>query len=150
MGRGILFADTVTTVSERYAQEILTPPFGEKLDHLLRSRRDRLFGILNGIDYQELDPATDHSIRAPFDAQSLEKRAENKRALQERARFPIKPDVPLLAMISRLADSKGFDLIAQIAQPLFAQGVQVVVLGIAAQQYHQLFQSLAAPYPNHP
>src|SRR5579883_3285680 len=147
MGRGILFADAITTVSERYAQEILTPTFGEKLDHLLRSRRDRLFGILNGIDYQEMNPATDHYIRARFDAQSLEKRAENKRALQERAHLPVKPDVPLLAMISRLADSKGFDLIEQIAQPLLAQGVQLVVLGIGEQQYHELFQSLAARYP---
>jgi starch synthase len=147
MGRGILFADAVTTVSERYAQEILTPTFGEKLDHLLRSRRDRLFGILNGLDYQEMDPATDHSIRVRFDARSLEKRVENKLALQERAHLPVRPDVPLLAMISRLADSKGFDLLAQIAQPLLAQGVQLVVLGIGEQQYHELFQSLAARYP---
>ncbi|MGH2507849.1 MAG: glycogen synthase [Ktedonobacteraceae bacterium] len=147
MGRGILFADVITTVSERYAQEILTPTFGEKLDHLLRSRQDRLFGILNGIDYQELDPATDHSIHTRFDAQSLEKRAENKQALQERAHLPIKPDIPLLAMISRLTDSKGFDLIAQIIQPLLAQGVQIVVLGIGDQHYHELFQSLATCVP---
>lgn len=147
MGRGILFADAVTTVSERYAQEILTPTFGEKLDHLLRSRRDRLFGILNGLDYQEMNPATDHYIRARFDAHSLEKRVENKLALQERAHFPVRPKVPLLAMISRLADSKGFDLLAQIAQPLLAQGLQLVVLGIGEQQYHELFQSLAARYP---
>src|SRR5438874_3968348 len=83
MGRGILFADAITTVSERYAQEILTPTFGEKLDHLLRSRSDRLFGILNGLDYQEMNPATDGYMHTPYDATSLEKRAENKRALQE-------------------------------------------------------------------
>lgn len=147
MGRGILFADAITTVSERYAQEILTPTFGEKLDHLLRARQDRLFGILNGIDYQELDPATDQYIHTHFDAQSLEKRAENKHALQERSHLPLEPDVPLLAMISRLTDSKGFDLIAQIAQPLFAQGVQMVVLGIGEQRYHELFQTLAVRYP---
>src|SRR6266699_1957421 len=122
MGRGILFADAVTTVSERYAQEILTPTFGEKLDHLLRSRRDRLFGILNGIDYQEMDPATDRYISAQFDAHSLDRRTQNKQALQERAHLPVQPDTPLLAMISRLTDQKGFDLLAQIAQPLLAQG----------------------------
>lgn len=147
MARGILFADAITTVSERYAQEILTPTFGEKLDPMLRSRRDRLFGILNGIDYQEMNPTTDRYISAPFDAQSLEQRAINKQTLQERAHFPLKPDVPLLAMISRLADAKGFDLMAQIAQPLIAQGVQLIVLGIGSQQYHELFQSLAARYP---
>ena len=147
MARGILFADAVTTVSERYAQEILTPAFGEKLDHLLRSRRDRLFGILNGIDYQEMNPATDRYITTQFDAHSLEKRAENKRALQERAHLPVHPDIPLLAMISRLTDQKGFDLLAQIAQPLLAQGVQFVILGIGDQHYHQMFQNLAARYP---
>ncbi len=148
MGRGILFADAITTVSERYAQEILTPTFGEKLDQLLRSRRERLFGILNGIDYQEMNPATDRYIHTQFDQETLEKRAENKRALQERAHLPVKPDAPLIAMISRLADQKGFDLIAQIIQPLLAQGVQLVVLGIGDQHYHEIFQNLAARYPD--
>src|SRR3989440_6791902 len=147
MGRGILFADAITTVSERYAQEILTPTFGEKLDHLLRSRRDRLFGILNGLDYEEMNPATDHYIHTNFDAQSLDKRPENKRALQEQAHLPVRPDVPLLAMISRLTDQKGFDLLGQIIQPLLAQGVQFVVLGIGDQHYHEMFQNLAARYP---
>ncbi len=146
MGRGILFADAVTTVSERYAQEILTPTFGEKLDQLLRSRSDRLFGILNGIDYQEMNPATDRHIHTRFDQDTLDKRVENKRALQERAHLPVKPDVPLIAMISRLADQKGFDLLAQIIQPLLAQGIQLVVLGIGDQHYHEMFQNLAARY----
>jgi len=147
MGRGILFADAITTVSERYAQEILTPTFGERLDHMLRARRDRLFGILNGVDYQDINPSSDHRIHTPFDIPTLDIRAENKIALQEQAHFPVRADVPLLAMISRLADQKGFDLIAQIVQPLLAQGVQFVVLGIGDQRYHELFQSLAAQYP---
>src|SRR6267154_999697 len=147
MGRGILFADAITTVSERYAQEILTPTFGEKLDQLLRSRRDRLFGILNGIDYQEMNPASDHHIHTCFDSNSLDKRAENKRALQERAHLPVKPEAPLIGMISRLADQKGFDLLAQIIQPLLSQGIQLAVLGIGDQHYHEMFQNLAARYP---
>jgi starch synthase len=147
MGRGILFADVVTTVSERYAQEILTPTFGEKLDHLLRSRRDRLFGILNGIDDQEFDPAHDRYIRSCFDITSLDKRAANKQDLQQHARLPVQADVPLLAMVSRLADQKGFDLLAQIIHPLLAQGIQFVVMGVGDQHYHELFQNLAARYP---
>lgn len=147
MGRGILFSDAITTVSERYAQEILTPAFGERLDHMLRARRERLFGILNGVDYQEVNPATDHYIHSQFDAQSLDKRDANKAALQEHAHLPVRPDVPLLAMISRLADQKGFDLISQIIHPLLSQGVQFVVLGIGDQHYHEMFQSLAARYP---
>ena len=146
MGRGILFADVVTTVSERYAQEILTPTFGEKLDHLLRSRRDRVFGILNGIDYQEIDPATDPHIHTQFDINSLDKRDENKVALQELAHLPVRSDAPLLAMISRLVDQKGFDLLAQIMPPLLTQGVQFVLLGVGDQRYHELFQNLAARY----
>ncbi|GLV59942.1 glycogen synthase [Dictyobacter sp. S3.2.2.5] len=148
MGRGILFADAVTTVSERYAQEILTPTFGEKLDHMLRSRRDRLFGILNGVDYQENNPTNNTFIHAPYDADSLEKRSENKAVLQEQAHLPVRPDVPLLAMISRLADQKGFDLLAQIIHPLLAQGVQFVLLGVGDQHYHEMFQKLAASYPD--
>ena len=148
MGRGILFADAVTTVSERYAQEILTPTFGEKLDHMLRSRRERLFGILNGIDYEEMNPTTDRYIHTHFDASSLDKRVENKIALQEQTHLPVNVDIPLLAMISRLADQKGFDLLSQIIQPLLAQGIQFVVLGIGDQHYHEMFQSLAARYPD--
>jgi starch synthase len=147
MGRGILFADAITTVSERYAQEILTPNFGEKLDHLLRSRRDRLFGILNGIDYQDINPATDGYIYTQFSVQSLDRRIENKVALQKQMHVPVREDVPLLAMISRLTDQKGFDLLAQIIQPLLAQGIQFVLLGIGDQHYHEMFQSLAARYP---
>src|SRR5256714_6720658 len=128
MGLVILFADAITTLSERYAQEILTPTFGEKLDHLLRSRRERLFGILNGLDYEEMNPATDHYIHTNFDAQSLDKRPENKRMLQEQTHLPVNSEVPLLAMISRLTDQKGFDMLGQIIQPLLAQGVQFVVL----------------------
>ena len=147
MGRGILFADAVTTVSERYAQEILTPTFGEKLDHMLRSRRDRLFGILNGVDYQENNPATNSYIYAQYDANDLCRRAENKAALQKQAHLPVKSDVPMLAMISRLTDQKGFDLLAQIILPLLAQGIQFVLLGVGDQHYHEMFQKLAASYP---
>lgn len=147
MGRGILFADAITTVSERYAQEILTPVFGEKLDHLLRSRRDRLFGILNGVDYQEINPSADTHIHTPFDINTLELRAENKAALQEQAHLPVREDVPLLSMISRITDQKGFDLLATIIQPLLTQGVQFIILGIGDQHYHELLQNLAAKYP---
>lgn len=147
MGRGILFADAITTVSEHYAQEILTPTFGERLDHLLRSRKERVFGILNGIDYQENDPAHDTHIRATFDVDSLDRRVENKLALQEQAHLPVNPDIPILAMISRLADQKGLDLLAQIIEPLLVQGVQMVIMGIGDQSYHEALQSLAARYP---
>jgi len=82
MARGILLADITNTVSERYAQEILTPEYGERLDRILAQRRDRLFGILNGLDYEEWDPATYREIAANYDLASLDRRVENKLALQ--------------------------------------------------------------------
>lgn len=147
MGRGIIYADVVSTVSPRYAREILTPAFGERLDPILRERKDRLYGILNGIDTVEFDPAADTHIAAHFDAFSLEDRPSNKRALQEQTRLPVDACVPLLGIISRLTDQKGFDLLDQIAIPLIEQGVQLVVSGTGDQHYHSMFQRLAARYP---
>jgi starch synthase len=147
MGRGIHFADTISTVSPRYAREILTPDYGERLDPLLRERKDRLYGILNGIDTQDYDPATDTRIAANFDAFALEHRSENKRALQELSNLPTAERTPLVGIISRLTDQKGFDLLDQVAVPLIEQGVQIVVSGTGDQHYHSMFQRLAARYP---
>ena len=147
MGRGILFADAVSTVSPRYAREILTPDFGERLDPLLRERSDRLYGILNGIDTQEFDPASDPRVAANYDAFSLERRPENKRALQEVCQLPVSPQTPVAGIISRLSDQKGFDLLDQVAVPLVEQGLQLVVSGTGDQHYHYMFQRLAARYP---
>ncbi|MGO8950613.1 MAG: glycogen synthase [Ktedonobacterales bacterium] len=147
MGRGILFADVVNTVSPRYAKEILTPEFGERLDPLLRQRRDRLYGILNGIDTVEYNPATDDHIVAHYDAFSLDQRSPNKLALQELTKLPVDARIPLIGIISRLTDQKGFDLLDQIAVPLLEQGIQLIVSGTGDQHYHSMFQRLAARYP---
>src|SRR5262249_24095323 len=147
MGRGIAFADVISTVSPRYAREILTPTFGERLDPLLRGRQDRLYGILNGIDTAEYDPDTDTRIASPFDAFALERRPANKRALQEQMGLPVAPCTPLIGIISRLTDQKGFDLLDQVAIPLLEQGIQLVVAGTGDQHYHRLFQQLAERYP---
>ena len=147
MGRGILFADVVNTVSPRYAREILTPDFGERLDPLLRDRKDRLYGILNGIDAREYDPASDARISANYDAFSLEKRPANKRFLQDLTGLPVSERTPLIGIISRLTDQKGLDLLDQITIPLIEQGVQLVISGTGDQHYHSMFQRLAARYP---
>jgi len=149
MARGILFADVITTVSERYAQEILTPEYGEKLDPILRDRKDRLFGILNGIDTEELNPATDPYLAANFDVSSLDRRVENKLDLQRKANMPPNPDVPLLGMISRLTDQKGFDLVGQVIDPLLRLfDVQFVLLGTGDPHYHAMFRRVAEEYPD--
>jgi starch synthase len=148
MGRGILFADVITTVSERYAAEILSPEYGERLDPLLRERKDRLFGILNGIDTAVLDPATDPYIPVHYDLEHLERRRENKLALQREAALPVDAQVPLVGMIGRLSGQKGLDLLAPIAEALLRQGIQLVVLGVGDEHYAQLLRRLERDYPN--
>ncbi|HSJ55545.1 MAG TPA: glycogen/starch synthase [Anaerolineae bacterium] len=148
MGRGIYWADLVSTVSPTYAQEILTPEYGERLDPLLRDRRDRLFGILNGIDYDTADPATDPYIAVGYDTSTLDRRFENKLALQREARLPENPDIPLLGIVSRLTDSKGLDIVSQIVAHVLDLGVQMVVMGTGEQSYHEVLSRMAQDYPD--
>ena len=149
MARGLLFADIINTVSETYAREILTPEYGERLDPILRDRRDRLFGILNGIDTEIYNPATDPHIAVQYDVNSLEKRAANKAALQAEAKLPVRADVPLVSIVSRLTDQKGFDLISAIVDPVIKHlGCQLVVMGTGELRYHEQLNSLAERYPD--
>ncbi|MHB1130837.1 MAG: glycogen synthase [Chloroflexota bacterium] len=148
MARGILFSDIVNTVSERYAEEIKTPEYGERLDPLLRDRAEHLFGVLNGIDYEQFNPATDRYIARNFDVTTLPLRAENKAALQREAGLPERPEVPLIGMISRLVDQKGCDILATALEPMLrVLDVQFVLLGTGDQHYHTVFGDLAQRYP---
>ena len=147
MARGIFFADVINTVSEKYAQEILTPEFGEKLDPLLRDRRDRLFGILNGIDYETMNPATDKYIAQRFDVNSLDKRVVNKLALQREAKLQENAALPLIGVISRLTDQKGFDILGDVVDHLLNLDLQFVLLGTGDPHYHEMFSRIAQTYP---
>jgi starch synthase len=146
MARGIFFADALNTVSEKYAQEILTPEFGEKLDPLLRDRRDRLFGILNGIDDEVLNPATDQYIAQNYDVDTLEKRVQNKLALQQEAGLKVDAAVPLIGIISRLTDQKGFDILGDVIDHLLDLDLQLVLLGTGDPHYHEMFSRVAQAY----
>lgn len=149
MGRGIFFADLVNTVSETYAEEILTPEYGQGFDWLLRERRDRLYGILNGIDYEVQNPATDPHIYRQYDLYSLEGKAENKIALQKEAGLDVKKHTPLIGMISRLSDQKGFDLIGQVIEAMMANlDFQFILLGTGEEYYHNLFSSIKTRFPD--
>lgn len=146
--QAILYADVISTVSPTYAQEILTPEYGEGLHTLLGLRRDRLFGILNGIDYEEFDPATDPLIPAHYDASTLEKKAFNKAALQERGSLALDPSVPLVGMISRLTEQKGFDLVEQVIESYLESGrFQFFLLATGEKRYEAFFQELPRRYP---
>jgi starch synthase len=147
MGRGIAYADIVTTVSETYAEEIVTPEYGEGLDALLRARQGRLFGVLNGIDADVQNPATDPYIAQRYDDDHLERRAANKRALQEQSRLAIDPDAPVIGFVSRLIRQKGCDLIASVFDQIVQQGAQVVIVGTGDSYYHEIFSQFASKYP---
>lgn len=147
MARGIFFADVINTVSEKYAQEILTPEFGEKLDPLLRDRRDRLFGILNGIDYEVMNPATDKYIAQNYDVEHLDKRVQNKLALQQQANLKQDVNIPLIGIISRLTDQKGFDILGDVLDHVLDLDLQLILLGTGDPHYHELFSRIAQAYP---
>ena len=148
MSQGILWADMVTTVSETYAREILTPEYGAGLDYLLRYRQERLFGIVNGLDYDEFNPATDALIPTKYDVSMIDKRVRNKLALQRRAGFAEDVAVPLVGMVSRLDEQKGLDILTASFDALFQKTeVQMVILGKGREEYHNLLRQAASRYP---
>jgi len=147
---GIAFADALTTVSPRYAEEIQQPPLSCGLDGILQYRRDDLFGIINGVDYREWNPETDHHLGGhnygPHNFAAG--KAACKAALQQEVGLPQVAVQPLVAMIGRLADQKGFDLVAKlIPQWAPTSNMQWVILGTGEPVYHELFTDLAQRYP---
>ena len=148
LAQGIERSDLVTTVSPTYAREILTPELGGALTPLLRSLGERLSGILNGIDTEEFDPARDPHLATRFDAASLERRVENKRALQAALGLPVDDAVPLVAMVNRLFVQKGTDLAAGAVESLLPKrDFQFAVLGTGEKQYEEQLLALAARDP---
>ena len=147
MARGIRHADAVTTVSETYAREILTPEAGERLDAVLRERGDRPVGIVNGIDTEVLDPATDRQLAARFSADDLDARIPNKADLQRRAGLPLRREVPVLGMVTRLAEHKGLDIVAAALPELLKHDVQLIVLGTGDAHYHEVLRTAVADHP---
>jgi starch synthase len=144
---GIICADAVTTVSQRYSQEIQTEEFGYGLEGVLRTRAEQLHGILNGVDYQDWSPETDSLIPAAFSPKDLKGKAANKAALIEA--FGLSKELaeaPILAVISRLADQKGFDLLAEILPQLMKQKLMLVILGTGDEKYHRWLAAEAPKY----
>jgi starch synthase len=132
---GILAADVVTTVSEAYCQEIQTPEMGCGLHGVLQSRTDDLYGILNGVDYDEWNPATDREIMKNYSATSLSGKVVDKIGLQRLMGLASAPDIPVFGMVSRVVAHKGFDLITELL-PLFAKApLQLVLLGSGEEKY---------------
>lgn len=148
MKGGLVFSDLISTVSETYAGEICAPFFGEKLEGLLCKRQDDLTGILNGIDYEMYNPATDKHIIKNYTITTLEGKTKNKEELQKRMGLPVK-NVPLVGIVSRLVDAKGMDLLGRVLGDLLAlDDFQLVVLGVGEVRYEHFFQLAAWLHPD--
>lgn len=139
----LTFADKITTVSRGYAREIQGTELGYGLDGVLKNRSADLHGIVNGIDYKVWDPATDSNLAANFSVKDLSGKAKVKAALQKEFNLPAKPDVPLIASISRLTDQKGFDLVTAILENMMKLDLQFVLLGTGDKKYHEIFEAAA-------
>jgi starch synthase len=149
MKAGIVYADAINTVSQKYSEEIQTPEYGYGLEGILRKRKENLYGILNGVDYQDWDPAHDSHLIARYDLKDISGKKECKKdLLRELHLSPSLEGVPLLGMISRLADQKGFDLLIEILDDLFSLDIGFVLLGTGDQKYHDLFTQVAHKYPH--
>ncbi|HET7640425.1 MAG TPA: glycogen/starch synthase, partial [Ktedonobacteraceae bacterium] len=149
MKAGIMYADVVTTVSRRYAEEIQTLDYGWGLDEALFQRHPRIFGIPNGLDWDTWNPATDNNLAAQYSAaEALAAKARNRTGLRQEFGLPDDPALPVVGIVSRLVDQKGFDLIAEIASELGKLPLQFVVLGTGHPRYERLFRDLAASTAN--
>ncbi len=143
---GIVFSDVINTVSPTYSKEIQEPAYGFGLDGVLRSRRDDLYGILNGIDVEFWNPENDKSIYRKYSVDTLEGKAWNKLKLQEEVGLEVGDDIPLVGWISRLVDQKGLDLFAVIVDELLANRIGVVVLGSGEERYQNMMLDLSNRY----
>lgn len=148
MKAGVLYADRVTTVSPSYAREIQTPEFGKGIDQVMRMASLKLSGIVNGIDTDLLNPETDPLIPYPFSKDDLTGKAQNKAALQERLGLAVDEAIPLIGIVSRLTNQKGFDLVVSELSHILKQHVQIVVLGTGDADYERAFSWYASQYPD--
>lgn len=147
MKGGIVYADKVNTVSEKYREEIMTPEFGYNLDGVLKNRDGDVTGILNGIDYSAWDPKTDKLLYNNYSEENIEVKEEVKKKLLAENGLKYVEGVPLIGLVSRLDDQKGLDFIAAIIDDMMRLNIQFVVLGTGEERYHHLFNHLKSKYP---
>jgi len=147
---GCVYADAISTVSPSYASDITTPEGGEGLDGLLSARRESLYGIVNGIDYDDFNPATDAAMVEHFSIDNVvDGKKANKRALQQSMGLPEKENAFLIGMVSRLTDQKGFDLVAYVMEEMLStMDVQFVVLGTGEYRFEEMFHYFQSKYPD--
>lgn len=145
---GLMYADMINTVSETYAQEILSSTYGAGLEGVLHYRISDFFGIINGVDYNVWNPESDKHIPYHYTKESLHRKIENKKYLLNAIRMPFYPEKPLIGIISRLVKQKGFDLIQSAFNQLIKLDAQWVILGSGEDQYEDFFRAAAYSHPD--
>lgn len=140
---GLLDADIVSTVSERYSQEILTKEFGCGLEGVLQKRKDKLFGIINGIDLEEWNPKKDKELFATFSADNFDKKKVNKTELQKENYLKTDAAAPLIGVVTRLVDQKGIDILVPALGPILEMGAQIIILGTGEEKYHHILREFS-------
>lgn len=147
MKTGILFSEIINTVSNTYSHEILTPEYGAGLDAVLRSRSEDLFGILNGVDYNEWNPETDKYIPFHYSLKDMSGKIKNKKFLLEHFNMPFNENVPLIGIVSRIVEQKGFDIFSEALNSIMGLNAQWIILGSGEEQYEDLFRMLHKHLP---
>ncbi|MFQ5901078.1 MAG: glycogen synthase GlgA [Thermodesulfobacteriota bacterium] len=147
MKGGILFSDIVNTVSEGYGKEIKTEEFGYGLEGVLKDREEDFYGILNGVDYNNWNPLNDRFISANYNGNDLSGKKKCKDDLLKEYGLNLSIYTPLIGIISRLADQKGFDILSEAMEELISMNLGIVLLGTGNRQYHEIFEALAIKYP---
>ncbi|OIO18247.1 hypothetical protein COV56_00980 [Candidatus Kuenenbacteria bacterium CG11_big_fil_rev_8_21_14_0_20_37_9] len=146
MREAILAADMINTVSPTYAKEILTKEYGAGMEDILKKRKKDLYGIVNGLDYGMFNPETDKAIKVRYEIKNIERKLDNKLYLQKINKLSIKPETPLIGMVTRLASQKGLDLMETIFDELMKEELQLVVLGSGSEYYESYFGKMNQKY----
>ncbi len=146
---GLNYADMISTVSEKYAEEIRTDKeYGYGLEEVLNTKKKRMVGILNGIDYSIWNPVVDKLIPYRYTYQEIPLKYENKRELLEKRKIEFDEDIPLIGVISRLVDQKGFDLIQKALPKLMQEDIQMIILGQGEEKYQKFLKAAEKKYKN--
>ncbi len=148
MKTGIVFSDMINTVSKTYAHEILTPEYGAGLHNVLSTRKNDLYGILNGVDYDTWNPETDKHLSLKYSKDNLLGKFKNKKFLLEHFGIPFNENIPLIGIVSRMVNQKGFDIFAGALQDLMQLDAQWVILGSGEDRYEEMFRHIARVLPH--
>lgn len=148
MKGGLVYADILSTVSNGYAQEILTPEYGCGLEGVLKERKDKLYGVINGLDYNEWNPTMDKEITMAYDINTIGRKVKNKKALQQENNLKVDNDIPVIGMITRLASQKGLDILDEIIDELMELNIQFILLGTGDARYHTRMEQIKEKFQN--